>query len=111
MFYPVFMADMMPKQVITFHHFDESSEDRAENFFAILYSANHMADHFRVDRAIGNGCHSEIRNVNCIRTRIDFLFWYHCYGCFICIRVRKIRDWVFEHQLQMVDGHSLCVWM
>ena len=30
------MADMMPKQVITFHHFDESSEDRAENFSRCL---------------------------------------------------------------------------
>ena len=32
MFYSVFMADTMPKQVITFHHFDANSEDRAENF-------------------------------------------------------------------------------
>jgi drug/metabolite transporter (DMT)-like permease len=63
-----------------------------------------MADHFCLDRAIVHGCYSEIRNVNCIRKRIDFLFWYHCYGCFICIRVHKIRDWVFEHQLKMADG-------
>ena len=26
------MADMMPKQVITLHHFDRNTEDRAENF-------------------------------------------------------------------------------
>ena len=32
MFYFVFMADMMPKQVITLHHFDQNSEERAENF-------------------------------------------------------------------------------
>jgi hypothetical protein len=32
MFYSVFMADMMPKQVITLHHFDANSEDPAENF-------------------------------------------------------------------------------
>ena len=32
MFYSVFMADMMPKQVITLHHFDRNTEDRAQNF-------------------------------------------------------------------------------
>ena len=32
MFYSVFMADMMPKQVITLHHFDTNTEDRAQNF-------------------------------------------------------------------------------
>jgi hypothetical protein len=32
MFYSVFMADMMPKQVIALHHFDANSEDPAENF-------------------------------------------------------------------------------
>ena len=32
MFYSVFMADMMPKQVITLYHFDRITEDRAENF-------------------------------------------------------------------------------
>ena len=31
-----------------------------------------MADHFCADRAIGNGCHSEIRNVNRIRKRVVF---------------------------------------
>ena len=36
MFYSVFVADMMPKKVTTFHHFDESSEDRAENFSRYL---------------------------------------------------------------------------
>jgi hypothetical protein len=36
MFYSVFMADMMTKWVITFHHFDESLEDRAENFSRCL---------------------------------------------------------------------------
>ena len=30
MFYSVFMADMMPKQVITLHHFDQNTEDRAQ---------------------------------------------------------------------------------
>ena len=70
-----------------------------------------MADHFRVNRAIGNGCHSEIRNVNGIRKRVDFLFWYHCDGCFICLWVHKIRDRIFEHQLQMADGDTLFVWM
>ena len=70
-----------------------------------------MADHFRVDRAIGNGCHSEIRNVNRIRKRVDILFWDHCYGCFICLWVRKIRDRIFEHQFQMANGDTLIVWM
>ena len=32
MFYSVFMADMMPKQVITLHHFDQNTEDRAKNY-------------------------------------------------------------------------------
>ena len=32
MFYSVFMADMMPKQVITLHHFVQDTEDRARNF-------------------------------------------------------------------------------
>ena len=70
-----------------------------------------MADHFCLDRAVGHGCHSEIRNVNRIRKRVDLLFWYHCNGCFICIRAHKIRVWVFKHQFQMAGGHSLCVWM
>ena len=70
-----------------------------------------MANHFRVDRAIGNGCHSEIRNVNGIRKRVDFLFWYHCDGCFICLWVHKIRDRIFKHQFQMAYGYTLCVWM
>ena len=32
MFYSVFMADMMPKQVITVHHFDQNTEDSAKNY-------------------------------------------------------------------------------
>jgi len=32
MFYSVFMADMMPKQVITLHRFDQNTEDRAKNY-------------------------------------------------------------------------------
>ncbi len=32
MFYSVFMADIMPKQVITLYHSDRNTEDRAENF-------------------------------------------------------------------------------
>jgi len=32
MFYSVFMADVMPEQVITLYHFDRNTEDRAENF-------------------------------------------------------------------------------
>ena len=32
MFYSVFMADMMPKQVITLRHFERNTEDRAQNF-------------------------------------------------------------------------------
>ena len=70
-----------------------------------------MADHFCLDRAVGHGCHSEIRNVNRIRKRVDFLFWDHCDGCFICLWVHKIRDRIFEHQFQMANGDTLCVWM
>ena len=70
-----------------------------------------MADRFCLDPAIGNGCHSKIRNVNRICKRIDFLFWDHCDGCFFCLRVHKIRDRIFEHQFQMVDGDTLFVWM
>ena len=70
-----------------------------------------MADHFCLDRAVGHGCHSEIRNVNRIRKRVDFLFWDHGDRCVICLWVHKIRDRIFKHQLQMADGHSLCVWM
>ena len=32
MFYSVFMADMMPKQVIMLHHFDRNTEVRAKNY-------------------------------------------------------------------------------
>ena len=70
-----------------------------------------MADHFRVDRAIGNGCHSEICNADRVRKRVDFLFWYHCDGCFICLWLHEIRDRIFEHQFQMADGDTLFVWM
>jgi hypothetical protein len=47
------MADMMPKQVITLHHFDAKLRRSRRKFFAILYSTNHVADHFCLDRAIG----------------------------------------------------------
>ena len=61
------MADMMPKQVFTLHHLIEMVKI-APKFF-ILYSADHLADRFCLDRAMGHGCHSEIRNVNRIRAR------------------------------------------
>ena len=32
MFYSVFMTDMMSKQVITLHHFNQNTEDRAQNY-------------------------------------------------------------------------------
>ena len=70
-----------------------------------------MADHFRNDCSICHGCNREIRNVNGIRKYVDFLFCYHRHRRIIDLWVHKIRDQIFKQQFQMVDGHSLCVWM
>ena len=111
MFYSVFMADMMPKQVITLHHFDTNTEDRAQNFSRYFIPPIIWLTMFASIVQSAMDATAKFAMLTASASALHFLFWYHCNGCFICLWVHKIRDRVFEHQLQMADGHSLCVWM
>ena len=111
MFYSVFMADMMPKQVITLHHFDRNTENRARNFSRYFIPPIIWLTVFASIVQSAMDAKAKFAMLTASASALIFLFWDHCDGCFFCLWVHKIRDRVFEHQLQMVDGDTLFVWM